>query len=421
MENFAIALLILATLTAMLVTVFAIPVTIRVARAKDLVDEPDKTRKLHTKSIPNLGGVAIFAGLLIGYSTWIGDVVPPYFPYLVTALVILFAVGIKDDIMVISPRKKTLAQIGASAILVIGGNVRLLHFDGFLGIHDGVPEVLAVVATIFAFMIIINAYNLVDGIDGLAASMGIVSALLFGTWFFVNGYMADAILAGAFVGALSGFLLYNKHPASIFMGDTGSLTIGLIMAMMAFRLIGLNPEATVMQLDTPTVFAFSLMIVPMFDTFRIIIVRVLNKKSPMAADKRHLHHCLMNFGFGHRGICRVLVISSLAIAAVSYSINHIDIHLYGFLVVAMGALIAPVAWLGKRIVRKLRAPKTCALINSDAVEVLLHSCMHGLENGAKLENGAESENGAELEESAETDKRRACAPEQIEVLEYQKD
>lgn len=288
-EGIIIASTLLTVVTGWLVAYYAIPVIVRMARAKNLVDKPDDDRKLHSKSIPSLGGVAILSGFLISYSLWVGWWLPSYYPYMVAALIIMFSAGIKDDIMVISPWKKTVLQIAAAAALVIGGNISLLHFDGFLGVHDGAPEVLASAITIFAIVIIINAYNLIDGVDGLAGSMGIVGALFFGTWFLLNGYIADVLLAVALIG----FLMHNRHPASIFMGDTGSMTIGLVMAVLAFRMISLNPQATVLPLETPTVFAFSLMIVPMFDTFRIIIVRLANKVSPLRADKRHLHHCLM--------------------------------------------------------------------------------------------------------------------------------
>ncbi len=384
-EGVIIATTLLTVVTGWLVAYYAIPVIVKMARAKNLVDTPDDERKLHSKSIPSLGGVAILSGFLISYSLWVGWWLPPYYPYMVAALIILFSAGIKDDIMVISPWKKSLLQIAAAATIVIGGNIRLLHFDGFLGVHDGAPDMLAATLTIFAIVIIINAYNLIDGIDGLAGSMGMIGALFFGTWFFMNGYMADALLAVALVGALAGFLVYNRYPARIFMGDTGSMTIGLVMAVMAFRMINLNPQAPVITLETPTVFAFSLMIVPMFDTFRIIIIRLAHKLSPLRADKRHMHHCLIRFGYSHRGICRVLIAASVIIAGTSYFINHLEIHLYALILLVMGVLIAPSAWLLKRITKRFMTPKKSRHIEADPITTLIDSCIHGLENRSETE------------------------------------
>ena len=387
MELTVITLTIMAILTGLLLTSYAIPPIIRVAKHKDLLDKPDKVRKMHYRSVPNLGGVAILMGFLISYSIWAGSLIPSYYPFLVVGLLILFSSGMKDDVMALSARVKCLAQAAAASIVVVGGNIRLDHFNGFLGIHDGTPEVLAVLATVFAFVIIINAYNLVDGLDGLAGSLGITSALLFGIWFLLNGFMAEAILAASLIGALGGFLRYNRPPAQIFMGDTGSQIIGLLMAVMAFRLIGLNPQATTLQLTTPTIFAFSLMIVPMFDTFRIIIIRMLCNRSPMAPDMRHLHHCMLKLGYGQRAISLLLVIASLLIAAISYFINPFEVHLYGFLIVALGALIAPAAWLLKRKTYTTNPGKKEITPYPNTLREMFTCCTHGLENGSQNGNG----------------------------------
>ncbi len=378
METYDVIPLILTAITGMVVVAVSIPVIIAVARSKNLVDLPDNGRKIHLIQIPSLGGVGLFIGLMFSYPLWQDSSTSTFFPYLVAALILLFAVGVKDDILVIAPMKKFYAQVIASAIVVIGGKMWIPNFDGFLGLHDGLPPVLAIIATIFAFVIIINAFNLIDGVDGLASYVTIIGATFFAAWFFINGFQHEALLAAALLGTLVGFLFYNNSPAKIFMGDTGSLTIGLVMAVLAFRLIGLNADAAVLPMKTPTVFAFSLMIMPMFDTFRIIIIRLIKRQHPLTADSRHIHHCLFGFGFAHRGTCAVMIIASLIIIAISYFINHLEIHLYGLLIMTMAFLTVPLALLYKRATIRLAGKQKSKVIPKNlSYKEAIQACING--------------------------------------------
>lgn len=376
-----IVYIILALLTASVITYISIPVIINVARVKNLNDFPDDNRKIHRGKIPNLGGIAMLSGILISYSLWQGLCSTGFYPYLVAALVILFAVGMKDDILTISARKKFFAQLIASAILVVGGKIWITDFNGFLGVHDGLPEIVAIAATVFAFVIIINAFNLIDGIDGLAATVSITGATFFGIWFFLNGHLNEALLATSLVGALASFLYFNRFPARIFMGDTGSLTVGLVMAVLAFRLINLNAESTVFQLNTPTVFAFSLMIMPMYDTFRIILIRTLKGKSPLSADNGHMHHCLLEVGFGHKAICMIMGVATVIIITISFFINHLEIHLYGLLVMLMAGLSMPVSFLVAKAGKITdNPPEDKEPQESNTLKQFIKTCLKGSNN-----------------------------------------
>lgn len=273
---------------------------------------------------------------------------PAFYPFLVAGSVLLLSVGVRDDILAMNVNKKFLAQFLAASAVVIGGNLRLYYLDGFLGLSS-VPEAVAIVWTILAIVFIINAYNLIDGVDGLAGTLSLVGAFFFGVWFFINGHIGEAILAASLAGALLGFLIYNMAPARIFMGDTGSLVIGFIMAVMAFRLIELNAVSTVFTFDSPTVFAVSLLIIPVFDAFRLILVRLLKRRSPFLPDRNHIHHKLIGLGFGHRNICRFLVYANIMIIAFAVLFHRSEIHLYYFSVLAMAALIMPSAFVLKRL------------------------------------------------------------------------
>jgi UDP-GlcNAc:undecaprenyl-phosphate/decaprenyl-phosphate GlcNAc-1-phosphate transferase len=343
----------LALLTSTSITAYIIPAIIKIARSKNLTDAPDNNRKIHKDHTPTLGGIAIFLGFIISFSLWIGDSIPVFYPFLVAGATVLFTIGVKDDIFVIAPGKKFLAQGIAAAILVVGGKVRLYHLDGFLG-YSSLTEIFAIVFTIFAFLAIINAYNLIDGVDGLAGVISFVGTLFFGIWFFINGHFSEAVLAASLGGALIGFLYHNMAPAKIFMGDTGSLVVGLIMAVMSFRLIELNAVSVVYSFESPMVFALALLIIPLYDTLRIIIVRVIKGKSPFQPDRNHIHHELLGMGFGHRNICRFLSIAHFGIIAIAIILYRFEIHAYLFSIVILTAMIIPAARVMKRWQHELK-------------------------------------------------------------------
>jgi UDP-GlcNAc:undecaprenyl-phosphate/decaprenyl-phosphate GlcNAc-1-phosphate transferase len=337
----------LALATSAVITAFDIPVIISLAHKKKLTDIPDNIRKLHKQPTPALGGIAIFVGIIISFSLWIGESVPVFYPFLVAGSVLLFTVGVNDDIFAMNPWKKLIAQIMASSAVVIGGKVRLDFLDGLMG-FGLLPEFVAIIMTIFAFVLIINAFNLIDGVDGLAATMALIGAIFFCIWFFVNNHAGESLLAASLSGALIGFLYYNRAPAKIFMGDTGSLVVGLIMSVLAFRLIELNSKSSVFAFEKPTVFALSLLIIPMADTIRVIGVRLMKRKSPFYPDRNHIHHKLLEMGFGHRNICRFLTITHLGIIGAAMFLYSLEIHLYLLSIFGLAFMIIPTAHILKR-------------------------------------------------------------------------
>ncbi len=342
-------LIIMAALSAGLISWSMIPVIIRFANNKGIIDLPDDDRKIHHTLIPTLGGVALFGGIVISFSAWIGHQPPNYYSYLIAALVIIFIVGLKDDIEDVSPYLKLLAQLVAAGIVVVGAGIRLHHFDGFLGMNDP-TELDAILFTTFSIVVIINAYNLIDGVDGLAGSISMVSALAFGAWFYVNGHFPEAMLAFVLASALAGFLYHNFEPARIFMGDTGALMVGFIMSVLAFKMISLNAGASPFPLYRPSGIAFAIMIVPLYDTLRIILIRLYKRKSPFKPDNLHLHHQMLKLGFSHRQISLILSVMTMLIIAVAYFINRWEIHYFLMAILFLASLLLP----GLRLYRKLR-------------------------------------------------------------------
>jgi len=296
--------LLLTFVVAFAVTYLSVPSIVGVVREKKLFDEPSR-RKSHIHKIPTLGGVAIFAGITIASGSFIDfshDASLSYIPslqYILVASIIIFFLGLKDDILGIAPMKKLFGQIVAGLILIIPGNLRFTSLHGFfefgfleISYISFVPSLLL---TLFVIIVIINSFNLIDGIDGLAASVGMLTTVFFGIWFYVSGNEVYSLLSAATFGALLGFFRYNifSKKYKIFMGDTGSLILGLMMVVQVIlfneKNIGFTSAFTVKS--APAV-SFAVLIIPLFDTMRVFIIRMLRGRSPFTADNNHIHHCL---------------------------------------------------------------------------------------------------------------------------------
>lgn len=292
--------LIASLLTALGITSFAIPSIIKVAEIKNLFDEPDE-RKKHLRKVPTLGGMAIFAGLLFSVTFWTNQAQIVELQYIIAALLILFFIGIKDDLVNLRAWKKLAGQLIAAIILVHYADIRLTTFYGLFGIKD-IPVWFGYILTIFTVVVITNAYNLIDGIDGLAGSLGVLGASTFGLWYYFLGMTQYTILCAALVGSLLGFLWFNRTPAKIFMGDTGSLLVGFIMALLAIKFIEsvrILPRTHPYKILSVPVFTCAILAVPLFDTLRVFAIRLMKKQSPFHPDRNHVHHILIDLGLTH--------------------------------------------------------------------------------------------------------------------------
>jgi len=291
---------VVSAIVACATSVTAIPVIIKISRLKNLMADPGE-RSSHITKTPTLGGVAIFASTLISYFLWENPDEGQLIHLSISAIVVLFFLGVKDDILVLSPKKKMFVQVIVSALVVILADLRIENLFGIFGINE-VPYVLSLLLTVFIFIALINAINLIDGIDGLAGGIGMIAGGMFGLWFFLNGYFAMACLAASMSGSLFGFLRFNYSKTSkIFMGDTGSLIIGFLLSMFALNFIQLNIEYRFnpnASFSAP-ILAIVVLIVPIFDTLRVFIVRLKDKKSPFIGDRNHLHHILIDSGLSH--------------------------------------------------------------------------------------------------------------------------
>ena len=310
----------LATLFSWGIVTASVPSIVQIARVKHLMDTPNN-RSSHEAPTPTLGGIAIFAALLLSLTLWINIQETNRLQYIIGAITLIFFTGLKDDMLMIAASKKFMAQLFASGIIIFGADLQLESFYGVLGIGQ-LPSGVSVPFTMILFVLIINAYNLVDGIDGLASLMGVIAACFFGGWFLLAGHTDYAVLAFITVGALIGFIRYNfstKH--KIFLGDTGSLIIGVLCATMALQFIKLNGQATGSSyyFHNAIFVAISVLGIAVFDVLRVFLLRIYRGKSPFYADKNHVHHLLINLNFSHKKATILLGLGNVLMIMVATS------------------------------------------------------------------------------------------------------
>jgi len=299
------------------VTFLAIPVIINVAEMKKLFDVPD-ARKVHQTAITPLGGIGIFAGFVFGCLLTIKLTTTFEFQYFIAAAMVIFFLGLKDDILIITPVKKFIGQVLTAFLIIYYGRIQIRSMHGFLGINE-LPEMFSLILTYFAVIVIINSFNLIDGVDGLAGSLGLMSSALFGIYFLNVNMPTYYILAFSLSGSLLAFLIFNFQPAKIFMGDTGSLLIGAVNAILVIKFINTASTAdAVFPLASSPAIGFTILMIPLLDTLRVFAIRIFKRRSPFSPDRNHIHHLLLDRGFSHRAITITLVAINLSMIAFVY-------------------------------------------------------------------------------------------------------
>ncbi len=323
------------------------PVIIKVAKIKHLVDEPKEDRKIHFRSIPSVGGIGIFASFLFSMSFWSGwdnqtmsieD--HQFYQYFIAGILVLFFVGLKDDLTGMSPFKKLFALTLVGLIMVFLAPMRITSMGGLFGIYQ-LPTGMGIFLSLFTYIVVINAINLIDGIDGLAGGVCAIASLLFGVWFFIVGENFFAIIGCALGGSLIGFLVFNHSPAKIFMGDGGSLIVGFILCVLAVKMINYPAHLVPAQLNhlPNSVMVMTILSYPLFDTIRVFFLRSFSGKSPFSADKNHIHHRLIGNGFGHKKASMLVYLYSVFMVAVMYFLPAFSPTLLFLVMLLIGALM----------------------------------------------------------------------------------
>ena len=306
--------------------VFAImPRAIRIAHQKGLVADPNN-RSSHHVSTPIIGGIPIFISvifttlLLTPQDQW-GEL-----QYILAAMIIVFLVGMKDDIEDLSPIHKMTGLIVAISILVSRGGVQLEGMYGLFGLHGIFPDWLCMIVSGFTLLVITNAFNLIDGINGLSGTIGTIISVSFSIWFFMVGQTYLGILSMATAGSLLAFLRFNMQSAKTFMGDTGALVVGLLIGVMAIEFIGGSSTGEVMEkynFVNPIAIAVSILIIPLFDTIRVFTTRMLRGQSPLKPDRRHIHHLLIDSGYKHLEATAILGLANLFFISITFYLDNI--------------------------------------------------------------------------------------------------
>ncbi|MVN20633.1 MraY family glycosyltransferase [Mucilaginibacter arboris] len=319
---------------SILLVLIILPSVIHIARQNNLFDDHSVDRKEHGYGIPRLGGVAFYisivlASLLIAKN---GTGLPFYELY--AASIILFAIGIKDDLSGVHCHTKLAVQALVSYILTVPGNIRITNLHGIFNVYQ-LGYLPSVIISMLVIIFIINSFNLIDGIDGLAGTLGVIASCAFGFYFMVAGQTQLAALAFSTGGSLIAFLAYNYSPARIFMGDAGSLFIGMLCAVFAIKFISINEVSTVYNLPAAPAFAAAVLIVPAFDTCSVVITRIYNKKSPFKPDRNHIHHRMLLLGLTHLQTTFILGIVTLLFIGLALVFKQEDNALLLLLFVAI--------------------------------------------------------------------------------------
>lgn len=348
-------LTIISTIVAFLISYKSYPIIIHLVKTKKLMDHPVH-RSSHCNKVPTLGGVGVFIAVsitmgVIGSMLDIHSVATKLISLFV-ALVLLFFMGIKDDLLVLSPQKKIMGQLLAAFIVILLADVRVQSFSGLFGIQT-LPFWASLLFTAFVFVCIINAFNLIDGIDGLAGTVAILSSISFGVFFIQYDQHFLALVSFSLIGALMAFLCFNLGK-KVFMGDTGSMIIGFLLSFQAISFLNLNQLGIEPEITNPPILALSILSFPIVDTLRVFVIRISQNRNPFKADRNHIHHRLLDLGFTHLKATMLVSLCCILITVFAYSQSYLDIHLHLVVVFALAILLTLIPF---SIAKMTSAPK----------------------------------------------------------------
>lgn len=334
-------LYILSFLVAILSAHWIYPRLVRIALDKNIVDNPN-ARKLQRRPTPVLGGIAVFFGLVIGLGCASITCDCSELFIVVVAMMIMLYTGTMDDILDLSPALRFLIEIGTVLLLIFVGGYTLNDFHGLWGLNQ-IPQGVAIPLTVFAAVGIINAINLIDGVDGLSSGYCILTSLLFGVMFWYVGDRTMCMLAVVAAGSLIPFFFHNVFGKSLkmFIGDGGTLVMGIVMSVFVIRILRHGSMSEVYDAVNIGLVPFTLAVlsVPVFDTLRVMTTRILKRKSPFHPDKTHLHHMFIRLGCSHAATTLAILILNFFVVLcwwISYMIGcSIDVQLYIVLVLSI--------------------------------------------------------------------------------------
>ncbi|MCT4630862.1 MraY family glycosyltransferase [Winogradskyella sp.] len=351
-ENNITLWLIAAFLLAFIIAYRTFPTILYVAKEKHLMDEPD-SRSMHTNTTPTLGGIGIFVGLIV-VMTIVGAFLNTKVLLLVMGgLTILFFLGLKDDLTTLSAGKKFMGQLLVAGLLIVFTNTRIIGFSNIMDV-DVLPYWISIGFTLFVYVLIINAYNLIDGVDGLAGTIAFCVSGVFVYLFVKSNELSLATIAIALCGSLIAFLRLNfSNKNKIFMGDTGSMIVGFLLAFFTISFINIaQVDKTSIYYKASPALAFALLFYPLMDTLRIFVIRIIiHKTSPFKADRNHIHHRFIDNGYSH--ITTTLLICSINVIVISIAFNllHLNLNTQIIFLLIYGSVLYMLPFLTKRVIK----------------------------------------------------------------------
>lgn len=332
----------LSALTAFACTCWIHPYILKVAKTKNIVDNPD-ARKLQRVPVPIMGGLTVVFGILTGLMGF--NLLGTFFDLLpvFSAVIVIMIVGLIDDIISLSPKVRFIIEIILVLYLISTTGCHINHFHGLWGL-ESIPYYISIPLTVFACVGIINAINLIDGVDGYSSGYSVVSCILFGVMFYTIGNIHMVALAAIVAASLLPFFLHNVFGkySKMFIGDAGTLSLGIIFSVFVTTILSTSSGDIEVKPNLGLIpFTLAVLCVPVFDTLRVMSARIARGKSPFDPDKTHLHHLFIDIGFSHIGTTISIIIMNLFVVLcwfIAYRAGlSIDIQLY--IVTALGVCV----------------------------------------------------------------------------------
>jgi UDP-N-acetylmuramyl pentapeptide phosphotransferase/UDP-N-acetylglucosamine-1-phosphate transferase len=349
---------IVALVLSLSISIFVTYNIIRLSKNLGWGDDPSEQRKIHKRKVPNLGGVAVFIATAVSYFAFsdYANIIRP--DKLFSISIFLFFLGLMDDMDKVSIKSRFILEFACALFIIYITDVRVTTLWGIFGIQE-LHIIPSYVITSIFIVGCINAYNMIDGLDGLLGSISLIGAICFGFIFNFSGEWLWTLLCISICGALLGFLVFNWSPAKIFMGNGGALFLGTILACFALRTMQLNSiDFNGIQITMPHTIAFSIIAIPIIDMVTVFSLRIYHKRSPFKADNRHIHHRLIGMKLNHGQASCVLVFLNILIILFAYFIQNTGaLRSFVFTVLfcfLLELIVIYIAWLHKKYVYKTK-------------------------------------------------------------------
>ena len=334
-------IIVLSSLVALIAVSLVHSKILKIAKARNLTDQPCE-RKLQRHPVPMLGGIAVFMGVIcgLGMASTMTDLTL-IFPIVMMMAVMLY-IGALDDLTGLSPLFRIIMEIFAVLVLIYGSGMCIDNFNGLWGIYQ-IPWTIAVPLTVFAGVGIINSINMIDGINGLSSGLCIACSLYFGANYFHLDDIPNSIVAFTMAFSLMPFLVHNVFGSKsrMFIGDAGTMMMGILLTWFVIRYLSFyGIERGLPGGLCPIANSLSILSVPVFDTLRVMTMRIFQGRSPFSPDRTHLHHAFVDCGFSHASTALFEILISLIVfltSNIAYLLNlSAEIQLY--LVILLGAI-----------------------------------------------------------------------------------